>query len=174
MIVLIGPSGSGKTTLEQALIERGYKRAISCTTRTPRKGEKHGLNYFFMSENDFKENILKGHMAEFSLYGDHLYGLPLSEISENAVAVVEPNGAKALKAQKNLNVCVCYLACPEHIRKERMLSRGDTLEQIENRLLLDYKLFNDVSTYADIILNTTDPIEDNVEYICNFGKGKKE
>ena len=166
MLVLIGPSGSGKTTIEEELIKRGYKRAISCTTSYPRKGEKHALNYFFISEDKFKENIQKGLMGEFSSYKGHLYGLPISEIKNDAVAVLEPNGYKTLKQKKNLSIYGCYLFCNEDVRRQRMLVRGDLPEQIEERILFDREWFQGMENETDMVIDTSyKTVEEIVDYI---------
>lgn len=168
MIALIGPSGSGKTTIEQELIKRGYKRTISFTTRPPRKGEKHGLNYYFISEDKFKENIQMGLVAEFSTYKGHLYGLPLSELSDDAVVVVEPIGFLKLK-EKFSNVIGCYLDCEENIRRQRMLDRGDEPKQVEERIHNDKEWFKDIGKDVDILIDTTNKsIDEIVDYIIEM------
>ena len=155
MLALIGPSGSGKTTIENELIKRGYKRAISCTTRPPRKGEKHGLNYYFISEDEFTHNLQMGLMGEFTLYKGHYYGLSLSELTDNAVVVVEPNGYKQLKSNPNYNVCGCYLYCDEEIRRQRMLDRGDLSKQVEERIINDREWFQEMEKISDITIDTS-------------------
>jgi guanylate kinase len=161
MIVLVGPSGSGKTTIEQELIKRGYKRTISCTTRPQRKGEKHGLNYYFISECEFAEKIQKGLMLEFKRYGEYLYGLPLSELSYSSVVVVEPSGYKHLKNSR-FNVCGCYLFCDEDIRRQRMLDRGDDPETVEERISNDKGWFKGMEDLADIVVDTSNKTIDEI------------
>ena len=161
MIVLIGPSGCGKSTIEQELIKSGYKRTISFTTRPPRKGEKHGLNYYFISEDKFKENIQMGLVAEFSTYKGHLYGLPLSELSDDAVVVVEPIGFLKLK-EKFSNVIGCYLDCEENIRRQRMLNRGDDIQAIDERILNDRHWFENIKEQTDIIIDTSNKTIDEI------------
>ena len=165
MIVLVGPSGSGKTTLEQELIKRGYKRTISCTTRPQRKGEKHGLNYYYISEDRFMENVQMGLMFEFKRYGDYLYGLLKSELSNYSVVVVEPSGYKHLKNSR-FNVCGCYLSCDEDIRRQRMLDRGDDPETVEERISNDKEWFQGMEDLVDIIIDTSNKtIEEIIENI---------
>lgn len=161
MIVLVGPSGSGKTTIEQELIKRGYKRTISCTTRPQRKGEKHGLNYYFISEYEFAEKIQKGLMLEFKRYGEYLYGLPLSELSYSSVVVVEPSGYKHLKNSR-FNVCGCYLYCDEDIRRQRMLDRGDDPETVEERISNDKEWFQGMEDLVDIVIDTSNKTIDEI------------
>ena len=173
MLALIGPSGSGKTTIENELIKRGYKRAISLTTRPPRKGEKHGLNYYFISEDKFKENIQMGFMGEFTLYKGYYYGLPLSELADDSVVVVEPNGYKQLKSNPRFNICGCYLNCDENVRKQRMLDRGDTLSQVEERINNDKEWFDGMIELADFVIDVSNKtIDEILEIIINIKEVK--
>lgn len=170
MLALIGPSGCGKTTIEQELIKRGYKRAISCTTRAPRKGEKHGLNYYYITEDKFKEDLEMGLMGEFTLYKGHYYGLPLCELADDAVVVVEPNGYRQLKSNKKFNVCGCYLYCDEDIRRKRMLDRGDEPTQVEERISNDREWFKNIEKEVEIIVDTTNKtINEVIESILKGG-----
>ena len=154
MIVLIGPSGSGKSTIEQELIKRGYKRTISCTTRPQRKGEKHGLNYYYISEDRFIENVQMGLMLEYKRYGDYLYGLLKSELSNESVVVVEPSGYKHLKNSR-FDVCGYYLSCDENVRRQRMLDRGDEPEIVEKRISNDKEWFEGVEDLVDVVIDTS-------------------
>ena len=154
MIVLIGPSGSGKSTIEQELIKRGYKRTISCTTRPQRKGEKHGLNYYYISEDRFMENVQMGLMLEFKRYGDYLYGLLKSELSNKSVVVVEPSGYEHLKKSR-FNICSYYLSCDENVRRQRMLDRGDEPEIVEKRISNDKEWFEGVEDLVDVVIDTS-------------------
>lgn len=172
MIALIGPSGSGKTTIEQELIKRGYKRAISCTTRCPRKGEKHGLNYYFISEDKFKEDLQMGLMGEFTLYKGHYYGLPLSELTDEAVVVVEPNGFKQLKSNSRFNICGYYLYCDEEVRRQRMLDRGDEPKQVEERISNDKEWFKDMEQLADVVIDTSNKALEEIVALISKEWGK--
>ena len=161
MIVLVGPSGSGKSTIEEELIKRGYKRTISCTTRPQRKGEKHGLNYYYISEDRFMENVQMGFMLEYKRYGDYLYGLPMSELSNESVVVVEPSGYKRLKNSR-FDVCGYYLSCDENIRRRRMLDRGDDPEVVEKRISNDKEWFQGMEELADIVIDTSNKAIDEI------------
>ncbi len=65
LFVLSAPSGAGKTTLTMSLRQKpDFVYAVSCTTRAPRRGEVHGEDYFFLSEEDFKTRIAAGEFLE--------------------------------------------------------------------------------------------------------------
>ena len=83
LVIFSAPSGAGKTTIVQHLLERGLNLefSISATSRAPRNGEKNGIDYFFMSAEEFRRKIKKGDFIEWEeVYHDHYYGTLKSEI----------------------------------------------------------------------------------------------
>lgn len=98
-IVLIGASGSGKSTIEHELSERGFRKIVSYTTRQPREGEKNGRDYWFVSNDTFKDMLAEGLFAEYEEYSQgRFYGTLKSDYVEgNNVAVLTPNGIRQVK-----------------------------------------------------------------------------
>ena len=85
LIVLSGPSGVGKGTVRKAIFDQpgnDFQYSISMTTRQPRPGEKDGVDYFFVSKEEFEKNIQTGQMLEYAKYVDNYYGTPLKYIDE--------------------------------------------------------------------------------------------
>ncbi len=85
LIVLSGPSGVGKGTVRKALFDAGdtdFQYSISMTTRKPRDGERDGVDYFFVSKEQFEANIRDGEMLEYAKYVDNYYGTPLKYVNE--------------------------------------------------------------------------------------------
>lgn len=83
LVIFSAPSGAGKTTIVQHLLERGLNLefSISATSRAPRNGEKNGIDYFFMSAEEFRRKIKKGDFIEWEeVYHNHYYGTLKSEI----------------------------------------------------------------------------------------------
>ena len=68
IIIVSAPSGCGKSTIINALLERGdidMQFSISATSRQPREGEVHGVNYYFLTEEEFRNHIAMGHFVEW-------------------------------------------------------------------------------------------------------------
>ena len=86
IVALTAPSGAGKTTiarrLTQALPETRF--SISATTRAPRTGERDGVDYFFLTEDEFRRRVEEDDFVEFESYAGHLYGTLRSEIERIA------------------------------------------------------------------------------------------
>ena len=77
-VVLAAPSGAGKTTMAHALVEGGddFAFSVSATTRPPREGETHGVDYWFLSEAEFRDGTARGEFAEWAEVHGSLYGTP--------------------------------------------------------------------------------------------------
>ena len=105
LIVVSGPSGAGKDTICNELLKRHEEMhlSISMTTRDVRPGEKEGINYYFVTENVFKENIEKDNFLEYACVYDKYYGTPKSKIIEklnegiDVILVIDVQGAQIIK-----------------------------------------------------------------------------
>jgi len=83
IIVVSGPSGSGKTTVCRRLLEApGVTASVSATTRPPRAGERDGVDYRFLSRDEFLRRVGRGEFAEHAEYDGNLYGTPKQPVDE--------------------------------------------------------------------------------------------
>lgn len=105
--MLSGPSGVGKGTVRKALFEDptvDFNYSISMTTRQPRDGEKNGVDYFFVTKEEFEDHIKNGEMLEYAKYVDNYYGTPLKYVNDQLNAghdvflEIEVNGALQVRA----------------------------------------------------------------------------
>ena len=104
LIVIAGPSGVGKGTLVSMLLARHsqLKLSVSATTRQPRPGEREGVNYFFLSKEDFETAIVRGELLEWAQYADNYYGTPKARVIEEiergnyVILEIEVAGARAI------------------------------------------------------------------------------
>lgn len=144
LIVLSGPSGVGKGTVRKALFDEGdtdFQYSISMTTRQPRDGEKNGVDYFFVSKEQFEENIQNGEMLEYAKYVDNYYGTPLKYVNEtldsgkDVFLEIEVNGAMQVRANCPDAVFV-FLTPPDLMElKHRLINRGtEDIEVINARI----------------------------------------
>ena len=142
MIILIGPSASGKTEIAKKLISTfGYKKFVTATTRNKRVGEIDGIDYYFISVDEFKENLANNKFIETTIYNNNYYGSYKSEMDDNKVLIVEPNGLKAFQSLNDPHIISFFIDSSEEDRYERMLKRGDEINDIKRRLHNDRKLF---------------------------------
>ncbi|MBE9045059.1 guanylate kinase [Pleurocapsales cyanobacterium LEGE 10410] len=104
LIVVTGPSGVGKGTLISLLVQRHpqLKISISATTRQPRPGETAGVDYYFLSKQDFEAAIADGKLLEWAEYAGNYYGTPQAGVTEQieagnyVILEIELAGARAI------------------------------------------------------------------------------
>lgn len=156
MIILIGPSASGKTEVCKLLCSKfNYKKFITTTTRQIRNKEINGLDYYFISLDEFKNKINNNEFIETVFYNNNYYGTEKKEISLNSVLIVEPNGLKHFNNLKNHSIVSFFLESSKELRKERMLQRGDNIIDINLRLENDDNIFNDeIKKESNFILDS--------------------
>lgn len=162
-LVLAGPSGSGKTTVGRALERRGLVSfGVSATTRPPRPEEEDGVDYHFLSREEFEERIDEGRFLEWAEVHDHLYGTPLEALREARAAGrhllldIDVQGARSVRRMVSGTVTV-FLVPPGGERiVARLLARGSEspgelrgrLRAAEDELRavgeFDYLVVNDV------------------------------
>ena len=173
MIVLVGKSGTGKDTIKKELMKREYKSVVTYTTRPPREGEIDGVAYHFISSDDFLRKLASGFFAEFTSYnvstGDTwYYGTAKGDLTGDKVIIVNPSGLKALYGLSELNAVVFLIETGDVIRMQRLIERGDDVEEIKRRIVTDDKDFLDVHKFVDtVIVNDEESIEDIADVIVS-------
>ena len=146
LIIIAAPSGSGKSTIIKYLMENedlNLHFSISATSRAPRGTEKNGVEYFFMTPEEFRGHIEAGDFIEYEeVYTDKFYGTLKSQVDaqlaagENVIFDVDVKGALNIKQQYGKRALCMFIQPPsiEELRA-RLEGRGtDTQEVIEQRL----------------------------------------
>lgn len=143
MIVLVGASASGKTELAKQLYQSyGYTKCITTTTREPRKNEVNGLDYHFLTKDEFNTLIRQDAFYEVTHYNDYAYGIQKKDVNQEGVVIVDPDGANTLIEKAGKDVFVVYVETSVEVRKHRMIKRGDESNLIEKRLINDALVFD--------------------------------
>ena len=175
MIVLTGASASGKTVTALDLQKRyGLVKAITTTTREKRVGETDGVEYFFVTKEEFQKRLAENKFVESSLYNGNYYGCGVDQVSDNKIVVLDPNGLHSFLKLKNKNIVSFLLIADEKTRKARMQSRGDKEENIKQRIINDVKDFSlEKIGKVDFIINTENQsIEQTSDMIYKLYKEK--
>lgn len=143
LIVISGPAGVGKGTIVGKLLEKNpnIKLSISKTTRKPRPGEKEGVNYFFVSRQQFEDDIKNNNLLEYAEYNNNYYGTPkdfvLETLKKGFDVILEIETQGALKVKSIFEEAVLIFILPPSMEElyNRLKKRAtETEEEIEARL----------------------------------------
>ena len=183
VVIFTGPSGGGKTTLMKYTLHHfdEIERAVSATSRLPRRDEQEGIDYYFLPVEKFKDNIERDEFIEWQqVYEDLYYGTLKSELDrlwkegKTVLFVVDVVGAVNLKQFFGDNALVVFVKTPSiQTLESRLLSRGtETLENIYRRIdkakqELDYEKYADVIIINDQLDDAKNEVS---EYIGAFLK----
>ena len=156
MIVLTGASASGKTVTALDLQKRhGLVKAITTTTREKRVGETDGVEYFFISKEEFQKRLAENKFVEHSIYNGNSNGCGVDQVSDNKIVVLDPNGLHSFLRLKDKNIVSFLLVVDESTRKTRMKERGDKEANIKQRIENDVNDFSlEKIGKVDFVINT--------------------
>ncbi|MCK4265157.1 guanylate kinase [Candidatus Babeliales bacterium] len=172
IFIVSAPSGTGKTTLVNSVLgsignKYNISKVITYTNRKPRPGEKDGVDYNFISPEEFNEKMKDNFFLETTIYSDKYYGSPALikeelKLGKSFVLLVNREGTKSVCGLLS-NPVTIWLEPPSlEVLKSRLLKRGDSHSQIEKRLnlaeqelkeeknhrLFKYHIINDVFNKA--------------------------
>lgn len=177
IVALMGEAGSGKDTILHRIMEKYpsyFNEIISCTTRPPRQGEKEGVNYHFLSVEDFIRKILNGDMLEATEFNGWHYGTDSQSLTIDKIniGVFNPEGVRCLQEDENIELYVFYVRAAGKQRLLRQLNREENpdVDEIIRRYKADtedFSFLNDIK-YITLQNNTLDDIDITVDTI--FGQ----
>lgn len=146
IIIISAPSGTGKSTIINALLDRGeidMKFSISATNRQPRGEEVHGVNYYFLSDDEFRSAIAQDAFVEYEeVYPGRFYGTLKSEVERitaeghNVILDIDVKGGLNVKKLYGEDALSIFIQPPGlEVLRQRLTSRAtDSAEAIEQRL----------------------------------------
>ena len=165
LIVISAPSGAGKTSLIAALLKthaQQLRLSVSTTTRAPRPGEEHGKDYFFCSQEVFKNKIDQGAFLEWALVHGNYYGTSRdwieNQLNQGAFILLEIDwqGAEQIRAQFAKDQVVSIFIRPPTVEvlRQRLIDRGkDTAEVIEERVKAATEELTHAHEFDYVIMN---------------------
>ena len=162
LIVISGPSGVGKGTVIKGLIARDprLKLSVSATTREKRPSETNGVQYFFVTREEFHRMIEEKKFLEYAPYVDNLYGTPEEPVDRmleegwNVVLEIEVKGGLQVMHRRPDAICI-FLAAPSfEVLEQRLRGRGDTDEdKIRQRIETAKEEYRIAPQYGYIVVN---------------------
>ena len=170
VFVITGPSGVGKGTLIRTLLERvpELQLSVSATTRRPRAGETHGVDYHFLSEDEFERRVAAGEFVEHALYSGRRYGTLRSELEARlagghpVVLEIEVEGARQVRASMPEAVQIFIAPPSDEALRARLIGRGtDDRDEVAARLARAREELRAQAEFTHVVVN--DRLEDASE-----------
>lgn len=163
MLILSSPSGAGKTTLTKKIQQKyqNFKISISHTTRKPRTNEIEGVDYFFVSHEEFKNKILNNEFYEHAKIFDNYYGTSRESVNviiknnHNILFDIDWQGTQQLKKVQSLSLVTFFILPPNiKVLKQRLLNRHEGQEKvIEERMKKFNEELSHWSEYNHVVVN---------------------
>ncbi len=161
-IIISSPSGAGKTTITRNLLKKvkNSRLSVSCTTRKPRPGEKHGTDYFFISKKKFLELKKKNKFLETAKVFNNYYGTLKSEViskKKNKIILLDIDwqGARIIR-KKIKNHCHSFYLLPPNFKelKKRLFKRHqENIKIAEERISNAQNDMKHWSEYSEVFIN---------------------
>lgn len=180
LVVISAPAGSGKGTVIKHILDSGknFVYSVSATTRNPRPGEVNGVQYYFLSREEFEDNIKNGKMLEYASYCDNYYGTPRQAVEDrlkegkNVILEIEVQGALKVK-EKMPEALMIFILPPDYeTLRQRLTGRGtEDAATIEKRLLQAKNEISNIGEYHYAVMNENNASEKCAENIISIIEG---
>lgn len=162
LFVISGPAGSGKGTVVKLLTERHPEilLSVSATTRNPRPGEVHGVQYYFITKPEFEKRLAADAILEHTTYCDNYYGTPRDAVEaaladgHDMILEIEVDGAMQIKNKVPGTVAIMLIPPNSETLEARLRGRGtETEEVILRRLARAREEIGLMSDYDYVVVN---------------------
>lgn len=180
LIVVSGPSGAGKDTICQKLIKENSNiwMSVSMTTRKPRPLEKDGVDYFFVSSEEFENKINDNTFLEYASYNDNYYGTPKDKVEKklnegkDVILVIDINGAINIKKIIPSALFIFIMPPDMETLKNRLIGRKtESKDKVVQRFITAYNEVNNYKKYNYVVVN--DKVEDAVNKVKSIIQSEK-
>lgn len=166
IVAIMGKAGAGKDSILNMLFDKKIAddncfKIVSCTSRPPREGEIDGINYHFLTADDFTQQVLNGEMIEATIFRDWCYGTSFRNLNKDKIniGVYNPEGVELIAGNNDIDTLIIYIVAPDKVRLIRQLNREENpdVKEIIRRYSTDENDFSLVEeNFSPIIINNDD------------------
>ena len=163
LIVVSGPSGVGKDTICNRVVEEmdNIRISVSMTSRLPRGNEKEGIDYYFITKEEFENRIKNDEFLEYAtVHSDQYYGTPKENIDASlnngisVMLVIDIQGALKIKEKIDDAIFIFILPPSMSVLKKRLVDRNtESREKVIERFKTAYKEINEFKKYNYVVVN---------------------
>jgi guanylate kinase len=177
LVVISGPAGVGKDSLIRRLKERGYPFhfVVTATDRSPRLGEEHGKDYYFLTREQFDRMIADGELLEYAVVYGQRKGIPKQQVRDalasgkDAILRIDVQGAATIRSLLPDALLIFLSAGSEDELEERLRRRAsDSPSQLQNRLETAKKEMAQLSLFDYVVINTENHLDRAADHVMSI------
>lgn len=184
LVVLAGPAGVGKGSIVREILksQSDFVHSVSATTRAPRPGEVDGVDYHFVTRDEFEDMIANSQLIEYAVvHGSNFYGTPLREVTnaqanrKHLIMEIDLQGSRQLRERVS-DLLTIFVQPPSWEELERRLrGRGtETEDQVQRRLATAREELAAAGEFDHVVINLdlAETAQEVVNLVRNFERGK--
>ncbi len=172
LLIITGKTASGKDTLITKILEKysSFRKVLTTTSRNPREGESNGIDYNFISQEEFQQKINQEDFLEYVEYGDNFYGTEKLRLSSKGNLIWRIDPSMAGKAKEVFPDCiVIYITVGNRTILERLKERGLSASEIEKRMQDDKTIWQKYGQNYDFIIeNKPGKLDEAISQVCQI------
>jgi guanylate kinase len=175
VFVISGPSGVGKDTIKNRLRDSGFPLGfcVTATTRPPRPGERHGIDYYFLTEDEFKAKLDQGQFIEHAIvHGKHWYGIPIEGLragmrsGDDVLVTPDVKGAATLRALIPQAISIFLApANPEELRLRIADPSSGRTEDVEQRMRTASAEMRRMGEFDYVVVNENGKLDESIKAV---------
>lgn len=181
MVVISGPSGVGKDAVVKRMKERGYPFhfVVTATTRPPRSGEQHGVDYFFMTDAEFEHLIESDELFEHAIVYGQRKGIPKEQVrralssGQDVVMRLDVQGARTVHRLAPDAILIFLVASEEELCRRLQERQSETVQSMQKRMAVVREELECIPEFDYVVVNRNGCLDETVDTVAAIIKAEK-